>query len=468
MKLDVKITNLGKFEAGTIKVRPVTVLTGPNGTGKSFITKTLYSLLNVVNRNVFHVRVSKDIRDIQLRLEAQIRLLGDTDEESLRLLNELKAGLNIIQFELDSAAQWTVTEYLDFAQTQVDAIQDDSIKELANSFSEYFVSKNNSPASQSILDALEKLVTHLGDSKKAYLKMQIASFTNEMRESFQITNLPDLISFGKDRCRLIIEDSSSIMFDKGGMGFDLKPAFINQVSSLSRVVFFESPAYWKVRDALQSAKAQAQSQAFNDQSQNNVLTGVPKYFYDLDQALRTKVKGDGSNKIGELASVIKDELGGEFVFNGDNLVFKDNESGKEVSKNLMSFGMVNLGMIHALLKNNVITKGSFIFLDEPETNLHPNWQVLLMNTLIRLAEHEVNVVITTHSVNMIKALEVWVKKHQGEKGEVSDDFIGIHFLDTDGTLMDFESEDVLSQLIEARSELSSAYTDLYFDEYANA
>jgi len=44
MNLDVSIKNLGKLESGTIKIRPITLLTGPNGTGKSFFTKYLYSI----------------------------------------------------------------------------------------------------------------------------------------------------------------------------------------------------------------------------------------------------------------------------------------------------------------------------------------------------------------------------------------------------------------------------------------
>jgi hypothetical protein len=44
------------------------------------------------------------------------------------------------------------------------------------------------------------------------------------------------------------------------------------------------------------------------------------------------------------------------------------DSGRSIDKNLISFGMTNLGMIQALLKNNVISEGSFIFFDEPENS----------------------------------------------------------------------------------------------------
>jgi hypothetical protein len=49
--------------------------------------------------------------------------------------------------------------------------------------------------------------------------------------------------------------------------------FIDDISRLSRVVFFESPAYWSVRDALNKSK---------EVRETGDLTGVSKYFYDLD------------------------------------------------------------------------------------------------------------------------------------------------------------------------------------------
>ncbi len=230
------------------------------------------------------------------------------------------------------------------------------------------------------------------------------------------------------------------------------------MSLLSRVVFFESPAYWKVRDALKAAKEIANFPFLLRHKKNKKLTGVPKYFYDLDAALTEHAKKESLTEVEDLTTDLERELGGEFLFSGNDLVFKYHESSKEISKNLISFGMTNIGMIHSLLKNNIITPGSFVFIDEPETNLHPTWQVLLMNVLVKLAERKVNIVIATHSIDMIKALEVGLK----ERSRADDNFISIHYFDIDGTLLKFESQSPDQQLIEAREELSSSYESLFF------
>lgn len=43
MKLDVVVSNFGKINKANIKIRPFTVIAGRNSSGKSFLTKSLYS-----------------------------------------------------------------------------------------------------------------------------------------------------------------------------------------------------------------------------------------------------------------------------------------------------------------------------------------------------------------------------------------------------------------------------------------
>jgi predicted ATPase len=173
----------------------------------------------------------------------------------------------------------------------------------------------------------------------------------------------------------------------------------------------------------------------------------------LDKTLNIKSTNQPLEIVSELAVELKEEIGGEFIFESGRLSFVDN-SGKNIDRNLISFGMTNLGMVQALLKNNVISKGSFVFFDEPETNLHPSWQVLLTKVLIKLAENGVNVVMATHSLDMIKALEV----HTKSKNEA---FIAVNHFTKEGGLFEFNSSDITENLIESREKLSSSYNELY-------
>jgi hypothetical protein len=61
-----------------------------------------------------------------------------------------------------------------------------------------------------------------------------------------------------------------------------------------------------------------------------------------------------------LATELKTEIGGEFIFENGRLSFVD-DSGRSVDKNLISFGMTNLGMIQAMsLESNSSKPPSFV------------------------------------------------------------------------------------------------------------
>ena len=470
--VDVKVKNLGKIKEAEFNIRPITVITGPNGIGKSFFTKSLYSILNVINKNVYHESVNKTIRQIQLQLDALTKSIEDAGTHDSFVATEITNNLEKLKNEFEEVSDWKINRYFAFATSRVAVVENIQVY-----YAKYLDELVSNPANintiKSISDDIDSnfryFVRQLKNPQKYYSNFFSTHIENELKDNFQISSLSELISFGEDKIKIKINGLLSIELGKVQTKISLHTDLIDKVFWLSSVVFFESPAYWKVREALKSAKDnQNRPRLIKKKSDDNlddvltifyddVLTGVPKYFYDLDDALNTKTKTEGAFKAA--TDLLDTALGGEFVFKGDSLSFKDN-AGREISKNLVSFGMTNLGMIQALLKHNVITQGSFVFIDEPETNLHPDWQVKLMEVLLVLAQAGVNIVITTHSTDLLKALEVNLKKQKIE----SKDFLSVHFVDLDGKLFEFESKDSDQQLIEARDLLNSAYETLYFSD----
>lgn len=464
MKIDICVKNLGKIKQANFNIRPITVLTGQNGTGKSFFTKTFYSVLNVVNKSAYHIWVSNSIHQVNMLLDVFVTKISYPAQRDFQLKHDILNHLSTLQKNLDMASEWdNFNDYLDYAETR--DVDVDVILHIIKSYQGEVESKPKKLMSaRAPLNSLTKELTRLkgllSDSRKGYANSLADSLTSEIKDNFQVANLGDLVQFSKEFAEIEVDELMRIkIMSNGGFNFSLGSDFINEVSSLSRVVFFESPAYWKVRDALNAAKEHHSLPTYLRKKSNNVLTGVPKYFYDLDSALKTASKEDTAEGIDSLCATLQKELGGEFIFNDNNLVFKS-VSGQEISKNLISFGMTNIGMIHALLKNNVITSGSFVFIDEPETNLHPQWQVMLMELLVKLADANVNIVIATHSIDMLKALEVTLCKNNKEKDK---EFMSIHYCDIDGELYDFDSDIPVERLIEARGELNSSYTKLFFE-----
>lgn len=89
----------------------------------------------------------------------------------------------------------------------------------------------------------------------------------------------------------------------------------------------------------------------------------------LSQNIKSNYNG---SELFELYSVIVKHLGGELdLSDSGDLMFKDAATQQNISLNLTATGVTNLGLIALLLKKNVIAEGSFVFIDEPEVNLHP-------------------------------------------------------------------------------------------------
>lgn len=460
MDFNVDINSLGKLQEGSLGIKPLTILTGTNGTGKSFVTKVIYSILNVINKNVYHLRINRDLNSLSLHLKSFIGNIYNIDKNDFENIKDIENSLIELINEFNLASTWKVQEYLDFTQSQ-----ERTINKILKRFNNYIVGIQNEDKIKSIKSQIEtikfsfeELRSKLTDSRDSYITILLESIQNEIKDNFQISRLSDLITFGNEDCNIALSNLCTIIFSQDGkVKFEISPDFIDQVSSLSRVVFFESPAYWKVKDALLSVKNMSSNLYLNEDS-NNILNGVPKYFYDLDEALKIKSKSENKTELDEICGLLKNELGGEFVFEGDNIYFKDSSTGQKIPKNLISFGMTNIGMIHALLSRNVITSGSFVFIDEPETNLHPEWQSFLMGMLIKLAKQNINIVIATHSIEMLKSIEISFKENRDLD---ESKLLSVNYFDSDGTLLEFDSENPLLQLNEARDELSSAYSNLF-------
>lgn len=92
------------------------------------------------------------------------------------------------------------------------------------------------------------------------------------------------------------------------------------------------------------------------------------------------------------------QKGGGFKYERGNVLFSMKNS---------SSGLKQIGSIQMLLNNNQLAENDFLIIDEPEVNLHPEWQIKLAELLVLLV-HDLNVTvyINSHSPHFIEAIEV--------------------------------------------------------------
>jgi len=181
------------------------------------------------------------------------------------------------------------------------------------------------------------------------------------------------------------------------------------------------------------------------------ITSVPGYFYDLDRALASQYAGEIA--FPGILDKLKAVMGGEIIVSdGGSLLFHEGEHKFHLP--LTATGITNLGILALLIERKVIDKGSVIFIDEPEAHLHPAWQVVMAEVLFELSRHGVTVVIATHSADILKWLEVQVKKHPDDER-----LVALNQFLANGSVSG--EEDFSAKLTSIKEELTRPFADLY-------
>lgn len=111
-----------------------------------------------------------------------------------------------------------------------------------------------------------------------------------------------------------------------------------------------------------------------------------------------------------LLEEIKAILGGELDIRDGRFQFKEKSFPEQTSwvelENLAS-GMKSMTIILRALGSYSLRKGMIFVIDEPESNLHPEWQIKFALVLVHLwTRLKVRIVVATHSPYFLKGLEM--------------------------------------------------------------
>lgn len=126
------------------------------------------------------------------------------------------------------------------------------------------------------------------------------------------------------------------------------------------------------------------------------------------------------NIINEIDRQLTQLMGGTVAFGKDMLLmFQDDQYIEPFRLENLSTGLKAVSLLQCVLHYRVLKKKSVLILDEPEINLHPEWQVAYAKYIVMLQKSlDLHVVITTHSPFFLKAIEkaseessIWDKCH---------------------------------------------------------
>ena len=443
MDLELKIENFGPIDKATIQVGRFTVFAGPNNTGKTFVAKMLYSILSASNAN--HARVF--FHAVTSIIESELQLL----EQSSRVVEEsplsaIRQGLQKIESILRGAFPgYPLQNELD----KLRAVQPELMAEVEGIKVHFQTFKNSAgtkeegppvwlSATQSSIDDLEEGFRDMVSAIEWGWKIKVMQ---NACGNFQAYGLPYLKGDGDSRLYFSVEEVGELQEKEDSFEFTFYRQIVQNMQSFPETFYLESPLYWKLKSALESIK-------LDSRSPFRALNGVPDYFYDMAVALRRRRI---EHPFAGIHKSLHDAIGGKISLSeAGDLEF--HEKGKSIPLSLTSAGVANMGMLALLIERGALERGSFLFIDEPESNLHPAWQVEMAEFLFELARQGVNVVISTHSMTILKWLEVHVKEKPEDR-----ELVRLNKFPPDAEWND----DMDAVMAEVKQSLTKPFSDLY-------
>ncbi len=137
---------------------------------------------------------------------------------------------------------------------------------------------------------------------------------------------------------------------------------------------------------------------------------------------RPLAKGRRLDEVNELLRPMERELDGKVILEGGRFYIKS-EAGK-LEVHLVAEGLRKLAMIAQLMSNGSLIGKSSLFWDEPEANLNPKLIKQVARTILQLCRSGVQVFVATHSLFLMRELEILLK-HKEFEGTTTR-FIGLH------------------------------------------
>lgn len=360
--MKISVQNFGIISDASIEINGISLIAGPNDSGKSTIGKIFYSLVRGLNpdEDIFITEKNDTIRRFYQNI--------------LRILRDDKN--------------------IDISIYQTNRINDEwisSIETLAENF--------------------------VGTQKNQLLRFcKIIKYQNEIEfnsienKNIEISNY--FLTEFNDEIQPVFNDEkiTSIFIDDlegtATLQYDFNPQLNKNINIFFNNSFFiESPSL--IDNSLQDSILY--EKRFSREKKSHLkfaLANESNLILDDDFQI---------TEIDRIISIISKIINGKLVVDDFQGVVYEKE-GHEINIDNVALGIKGFGLIQLLLKNNQLNSRTLLIIDEPEIHLHPNWQVLYAEILVLLSKKlEIPILLTSHSPYFIEALKAFSEKYEFEE-----------------------------------------------------
>ncbi|MFZ2725323.1 MAG: AAA family ATPase [Methylococcaceae bacterium] len=131
-------------------------------------------------------------------------------------------------------------------------------------------------------------------------------------------------------------------------------------------------------------------------------------YYDLCKAIDNPLLKEPNQQLLDKIELL---TCGKIILKG-NQFYLQTERG-DIGIFMVAEGWRKLGMLSYLIANDSLKENSILFWDEPETNLNPRLMKQLATFLVELSQHNVQIIIATHNLFLMKYFDYLIAQSQG-------------------------------------------------------
>ena len=470
--ITIKLKNAGLLENAEFDIGGLTVMAGLNNTGKTFISKTIFSLIKTVKDSEQYLRESKEeeFESLISRTERLSRMFGYSS-----LAQELWEKLREERFEIrrnlknekDNSQQILLVEEELYSEEHYLSKLIKILKEICEIHFSQVLPEHKERFSQQLI-SIEKFEKGLqeNDSIENYRKC----FNNFISTNFkrQFNNLfsdkasiIEVIDENKEEILSLSVENNKTNNIKINQDLSFPIKEINFLFSPIILQFFKFVSLTSSRRYLGLSSPGA-----SYKKEYEISKSLGAINADLLSKLTLSAAETYSpeGKLSIIQERIRALIGGYLEYDGEkDFVYRFEKDGKEVSVPVSNTaeGIKAFGVLQLLLGvEGLIDTNSLLLFDEPEVHLHPEWQVELAKILVKMAEMNIPIFISSHSPYMLEAIFKYSKE-----STLLQDKLRIYYLEkntdnNNSTLKDFTKEDTFPLFEKMSDAMSSLIKDI--------
>ena len=401
-----EIKNIGAIEWADIDIDGITIIAGENNVGKSTVGKALYAFLHDMNSwkktydDICSSKIERFLYQNSSFLEDWCMKISGAKRRRTGRADQLQK-----EFSRDTNFRVAIEDY----QIAEEDGRKGDVKENVNAFLLRYCRDYISLYAKDGVEALwqqgeselqewiDKAVENIRSLELDERAIQIQQLKQSFQEVFnfqyrKIGTLESQISFTDDLGR-------TVRFVVSG-NEDLD----QPVRVYNSVFFIESPKIYDYLSNTRFGHVQKEYLRYlmspNIFKKGNQLNKIENQEYAVGQ-------NDGNKKINDISERLVNVMGGRAEFlQKVGLEFKDKQIAEPIHSVNVSTGLKSMALLEYALRISAIEEGDILILDEPEINLHPEWQVEYAKTLVKLQkEFHLKILVTTHSPYFMRAIE---------------------------------------------------------------